>query len=143
MFRDSHFPKKKKERRIKRRLCSNSAFTRSYSIRFDQSDMRSLHSMLDSYPRVGWMLKPGQRRVYEGFLCCRRSDGTAPTVLSTNLKASMNSLMSMLPSLLKSMLMATSDIASSLISIFRWELSSFHVWRNSSNEMSPVRKNES
>ncbi|TNN59162.1 hypothetical protein EYF80_030612 [Liparis tanakae] len=37
----------------------------------------------------------------------------------------MNSLMSMLPSLLKSMLWARSAMASSLISVFRWELRSF------------------
>lgn len=56
----------------------------------------------------------------------------------TRRKASRNSLKSIFPSLLKSMLRTKSLIPSSVSSMFMWELNSFQVWWNSSNEMRPV-----
>lgn len=58
----------------------------------------------------------------------------------TRRKASRNSLKSIFPSLLKSMLRTKSLMPSSVISMFMWELNSFQVWWNSSNEMRPVEK---
>lgn len=58
----------------------------------------------------------------------------------TRRKASRNSLKSMFPSLLKSMLRTKSLMPSSVTSMFMWELNSFQVWWNSSNEMRPVEK---
>lgn len=59
---------------------------------------------------------------------------------STRRTASRNSLMSMWPSLLKSMLRARSQIQSSVMSIFIWELKSFQVCLNSSSEMNPYQR---
>ena len=73
-----------------------------------------------------WMWQPSP-----GFLYCD---------CLTRRKASRNSLKSMFPSLLKSMLRTKSLMPSSVSSMFMWELNSFQVWWNSSNEMSPVEK---
>lgn len=61
---------------------------------------------------------------------------------STRRTASRNSLMSMWPSLLKSMFRARSQIQSSVMSIFIWELNSFQVCLNSSSEMNPYQREE-
>lgn len=92
------------------------------------------HALQWGRKRSPWLRRQSRHWVWQP------SPGSHYCDCLTRRKASRNSLKSMFPSLLKSMLRTKSLMPSSVSSMFMWELNSFQVWWNSSNEMRPVEK---